>query len=543
MARPGRRYPPRTLVRRVTILATPSTPTRAFASGDSVTLSVGGLAGAGTGALTYAAIVKRTSSADQLIVGFKDSAGALQSGLVINGAADSNQVGLQGNTGGALAAISFATTDDWVLVAITKATGTTAPRGHKYLYSTPTWTHTDSAATVANQSSISGGSVRIGASGAASYNTALTGDIAVVGVWDGTALSDANIETLELDLQSWMNLSPTALWRLDQASTSTNINDLTAGGSNQTALSGTSIDLSTPPGFDWALTGGTNYAQTVTDPVGLLDSQTQATAAAQSQTDAIGLADTAGQAATFTQSTADAVGLVDAATYDKGVLLTVTDPVGLLDTSSQQAAFARQTTDPVSALDAASQIASFAQAAIDPVGIGDSQSQSVSGSTSQTITDVVGLLDSAAQIATAVQATTDAIGLLDSEAEQLDRPLTDPVGLLDSQARLAATTAAFTDSIGFLDAAAQATATAQALTDPVGITDGRTQDATGPNTQIHTNPIGILDAINVALVNVAPHWVEASGGLTGTTDGSGGATGLLEGGGVLVGVVEGSSGI
>lgn len=229
--------------------------TRQFASADSVTLAVGGLASMGTSALTYAAIVKRTSSADQLIVGGKDSGGILQSGLVINAAADSNQVGLQGNTGGALVAISFPTTDDWVFVGITKATGTSTPRGHKFLYSSSTWTHTDSAATVANQSSISGGSVRIGASGGASYNTALTGDIAVAGVWVGTVLTDVQIETLEDALQHWVDLSPTALWRLDQDSTATAITDITGGGADQTALSGTSVVADCPPGFNWTLGG------------------------------------------------------------------------------------------------------------------------------------------------------------------------------------------------------------------------------------------------------------------------------------------------
>jgi hypothetical protein len=255
MARLGRRQPNRPIVIRGSTLVD-STPTRAFASADSVTLSVGGLASAGTSALTYAAIIKRTSSADQLIIGFKDSGGSLQSGLVINAVGDSNQVGLQGGGGGQLVAISFPTTDDWVLVAVTKATGTSTPRGHKYLYSGATWTHTDSGGTVANQASIAGGTVRIGASGAGSYNTAMTGDVAVVGVWVGTALSDLNIETLELDLQSWANLNPTGLWRLDEASTATAIDDLTAGGSNQSALSGTSVVLDTPPGFDWTLSGG-----------------------------------------------------------------------------------------------------------------------------------------------------------------------------------------------------------------------------------------------------------------------------------------------
>jgi len=281
-------------------------------------------------------------------------------------------------------------------------------------------------------------------------------------------------------------------------------------------------------------------SQTITDPVGLLDAASQTATLIRSQTDPEGLLDTASQAASFTQALTDPEGLLDGVTYDKGVLLTLTDPVGITDggiaTSAQLTL-----TDPLGLLDAANQITTATRSQTDPEGVLDSQSQSLSGSQSQTITDPVGLVDSSPQAASSTQTATDPIGLLDVKGEQLDRPLTDPVGLLDSQARLAAATPTVTDPVGLLDAASQSLAAAQATTDPVGITDSRTQDATGPSGQTHINPIGITDLIIYTLVNVAPRWVEAASTASGLVEGTGITGGIVEGASFSVVVIEGSS--
>jgi hypothetical protein len=347
--------------------------------------------------------------------------------------------------------------------------------------------------------------------------------------------------------------------------------------------------------------GGANFTQTVIDPVGIVDAAGQVGTFAQIATDPEGLLDAAAQAASYQQTITDSVGLLDGAVYDKSITATLTDPIGLVDAASQTAAFTQTETDPEGLLDAAGQASSFTQTATDPVGlldaatqatsyaqtvtdpqgIVDSTTQQFSGAGGQTFTDPVGLtdaasqqasfaqtltdpvglqdsaprqldrpitdpiggLDAAAQSATVVQSVTDPVGLLDAEAEQLDRPLTDSVGLLDSQARLQAAASTITDPVGSLDSTSQVTAAAQALTDPVGIVDSRTQDATGPSAQTHTNLIGITDAIAWAVVNVAPHWVEAAAGGAGLLEGSGSMSGLLEGTSGGTGVIEASAGI
>lgn len=137
---------------------------------------------------------------------------------------------------------------NWAVVGISKASGSVAPRGHRYAYSSSTWTHANSGTSVGNPTA--GTSFRIGAIGTpADY---FNGDIAVVGFWN-RVLSDAETETLTASLSDWLALSPTSLFALNQASTATAVTDSTGGGASQTAISGTTVAAGDPPGFSYSL--------------------------------------------------------------------------------------------------------------------------------------------------------------------------------------------------------------------------------------------------------------------------------------------------
>lgn len=127
--------------------------------------------------------------------------------------------------------------DEWVLIGVSKATGTTAPRFHTYRYSTTTFTHVDGATSWASPATPAGTvQAWIGTwDGASEW---FTGDIACVGVWHGTALSDGQFEGLISDIAAWEALSPSGLWLLNQTSASEDVLDR-AGSGDQVSISGT----------------------------------------------------------------------------------------------------------------------------------------------------------------------------------------------------------------------------------------------------------------------------------------------------------------
>lgn len=139
------------------------------------------------------------------------------------------------------------TAENWLLIAGTKATGTVTPRGHKYVYDTDTWTHSDfGAATGDGSAPGAGGTVRFGSWQNDDY---LTGDFLVAGMWD-RQLGDDEIETLAFTLQSWYASNPVGLWLLDQGAVTQNLSDLTGGGADQSSIVGTAVSTNHPPLFN-----------------------------------------------------------------------------------------------------------------------------------------------------------------------------------------------------------------------------------------------------------------------------------------------------
>jgi hypothetical protein len=153
------------------------------------------------------------------------------------------------------------TTGHWSWIVSTKATGATVPRWHiRDVTSAGSWDHTNTTGgTVAdNTGTIT--NVLVGNFGGAGAANCWQGSIAAIAAWD-TTFTDLQVEALATlsaaDLLSGGGAA-TAKWmvRLNQASTATAVQDDTTGGGNQTAISGTTVDASEPPGWSYSLGGG-----------------------------------------------------------------------------------------------------------------------------------------------------------------------------------------------------------------------------------------------------------------------------------------------
>lgn len=137
----------------------------------------------------------------------------------------------------------------WVCAAASKATGTVAPRFHRYLYSTDSWTHENSVTSLADGGAGgAGGFALVGKWGTSDF---FTGDIALTAWWAGVVLTDAQIESLPFSLTAWSSLAPSGLWIFDQAATTTNVIDMTGGGANQNTLVGTTVATASVPVFSY----------------------------------------------------------------------------------------------------------------------------------------------------------------------------------------------------------------------------------------------------------------------------------------------------
>ena len=141
--------------------------------------------------------------------------------------------------------------DAWWLLAITKPTGTSAPRFHQKLLSAGigSWNHLNGSAVGQTVNDVA--RIRLGGV----INSGANMRLACVAIWD-TDLSDAEIESIGTakSTASIYDLAPNCLWDLNQESISP-LSDLTGGGANQISITGTSVVTGDdPPGWTFGLT-------------------------------------------------------------------------------------------------------------------------------------------------------------------------------------------------------------------------------------------------------------------------------------------------
>jgi hypothetical protein len=221
-------------------------PVRDFGSGDRVAWGVGtgGLDQVLFGAFTVAAICRRTADTDQGAL-LNLAAGVGGSRGFFRYTDDDEMDYLRGQFQSGGVGPSWTPADGWVLVAFTTAGGTAVVRYHKYVFDTDTWTHANSAGTVDDDDNTCD---RAETRFQETAGWVFQGRYAVMGVW-GSALSDVNLEALTTQYTDWVAATPMALWRFDQGATTTAIDDQTAGGADQTALTGSTVVDDPVPGF------------------------------------------------------------------------------------------------------------------------------------------------------------------------------------------------------------------------------------------------------------------------------------------------------
>jgi len=197
-----------------------------------------------TGDTTWAALMRRGADASDDVLFQQNTSSNLWSARLTAGNALRYRTG---TTNTDAPTITNVVADGWVLLAISKATGTTNPRFHKYVYSSNSWTHENAATTVADPGSPGTTDVRMGADEASATN--FTGDIAVVGIWN-KVLADSQLESLPHTLATWWSATPKAIWVLDQ-SVSTKIPDFTGNGGGENVHTATTRTSASVPIFSY----------------------------------------------------------------------------------------------------------------------------------------------------------------------------------------------------------------------------------------------------------------------------------------------------
>lgn len=221
---------------------------RAFvrASSNQIVTSVGSAPSASP--LTMVSLCRKTGS-DNTRMGIFRIGSAGNRNLAISTSVANRLVYAHNGTDMNATAMTLAIADGWVLVGVSKATGTVNARFHKYVFSTNTWTHENSAATLAEDTTTPTVSCWFGSEGSSSY---FDGDIAACGIWNA-ALSDAQIESLSFSLSTWFQIAPLRIWMLDQQTTGQKVLDLTGSGANESSLVGTTVSTASVPVFSYGL--------------------------------------------------------------------------------------------------------------------------------------------------------------------------------------------------------------------------------------------------------------------------------------------------
>ncbi|HUB99256.1 MAG TPA: hypothetical protein VMS11_05475 [Solirubrobacterales bacterium] len=212
-------------------------PVRDFAAGGVVRTAVG--AANPSGAFTMVALVKFKDTTDWMIARQNASHTAAETWAAM---------GLEGTIlrlyPGGDAGLT-PPTGEWLLVAISKPSGSSQASYHYYRFATTTWAHeTDTTAWTAAYGGAAG-EIQLGRWNAGEQ---FNGRYAAAAVY-GTALSQAAVEALVgvSSIEAWLSTSPLALWTFSQASLSETVTDLTGNGANQTSYEGTTVAEEEPP--------------------------------------------------------------------------------------------------------------------------------------------------------------------------------------------------------------------------------------------------------------------------------------------------------
>jgi hypothetical protein len=224
-------------------------------SDDTIRHSTGALSGMTHG--TVAAIFKTdTITGSHAILAFNSTTPLLFLGAGL-GTNENDLVGCSASGFNRL--FDVLVTGRWYLAVARKTTGTTVPRMSLYDFTAAGWTHGNGNNSEANWTAPGAtGTVRHDVEGAFDF---YDGRMAARAAWSNAvhwtadASGDTAIEAagLETALQNWVDEAPDALWAYNQDPLSA-VDDLTAGGADQTFVTGTTVVTGDdPPGFSFDL--------------------------------------------------------------------------------------------------------------------------------------------------------------------------------------------------------------------------------------------------------------------------------------------------
>lgn len=202
---------------------------------DQIVLSGGALGAIGNGAYSIVLLVKPTTLTDarfsiSLQVSTTNVLAALQK-------RSSGNLDLASDAGGSVG-LAGLTAGDWQVIGVSKAAGTTFPRMHRAVRGSGAWTHDDGDAQLANVAGTCS-RIEVGSKQNAAFDDFR---IAIAAVFN-TDIGDSGFETIDAggSTAGVIALGPLAMWEFDQAVVTDPVNDLMAGGANQTARTGTTV--------------------------------------------------------------------------------------------------------------------------------------------------------------------------------------------------------------------------------------------------------------------------------------------------------------
>lgn len=321
---------------------------------DEIQCATGGLSGLTYGTLAVLAKRMSTGTVDTIIT--PHTAAGTGAGLRTEWT-EFNDITLR-DSAGALSTVGGHGTVVWRLLVWRKATGSATPRLSIYDYGTATWTHANGNAAIADGTAPSTtGTIRFGIGqfgGRGHYRIAAAAYWSNNVKWATDATGDLAIELagLHTAYQKWIDATPSASWKFNQASTGTAVADSTGGGADQSAITGTTVVTGDDPtGFSF---GGaaTVTGATALSAVGTLTAAARATSRSAAVLSASGTLAASGKAKAFGAAALTAAGAMSAATGSTKGAVSMSAS-GTMTTSAQVQSFAVATLAAAATLGAA----------------------------------------------------------------------------------------------------------------------------------------------------------------------------------------------
>jgi hypothetical protein len=458
---------------------------------DSLLLLPGALGSATLGPYTVAVLMKPMANADKGILDIGASVTTSSNNFnngkftLWQGNGSSSGLHVETTSVGSSVSTLFGTADGWSLVVVTKASGSVAPRIHKYPLSTATWTRANAANAMVDQTMVSTDRLAFGKDESTNRNAMR---LAASAIWT-VGMSDAQVSALATNLWTgdWYNHAagtPVTLWQFNQGSTAVAVADLTGGGATETAISGTTVVTGDdPPGWTFGIvpSSGTTFGD------GTFGDGT------------FGIRTSSGPAS-LSRSTADTVTISDSLVRSAlGFARTTADTVAVSDSVARIAADPRTTADTVTVSDSLVRSAlTRARSTADTVAVSDSLTRAFAAP--RTTADTITVSDSLVGVPSTARTTADTVTVSDSltrAALSRARATSDTVTISDSLSGVGARARTTADTVTVSDAVARALSDPRTTADTVTVSDSVTRTSTRPRTTADT--VAVSDAVSRAV--------------------------------------------